>query len=551
MNKGILNENYEAVIDGEKTGALKSVPVDEAESGQESDFDHLNRIIREITMANQIERFVENAYIDESKLIPINIGYEEKMALFNGVGIVEKKHDDGTVKYKIHDINLLSGYIFNSFGRIIRTIGGEYALYNYKKGLYDIYRLSDNSFEIEQIIRYICNYSGLNIWNDLIGKRALKGLIMEIKDTVVTLNSANIINFANGIYLLDHGKMVTHSPEFLSTSQLPFSYDPNAGCEVFHEKVLEILSGDHELFNIIQKIFGYVLSNSNAANVAFWFMGTGRNGKSLITSLLQNLVGEQNVAHLPLKNLNEKFDLEVLINKRLNVADENKHVRDFDTAIFKSIVSNEPIFINRKNQKGINVQLSMKMIMLFNRPPEIPEASVALYERLILIPFKRKFTREDADKYLYENLLKELPGIMNFAIEGYGKLKAQKFLFEECQLTLEAKEEFAKGNMPIYEFFQQHYEPHNESKIVRADIFKAYQKWAVENQRQAFQNAKDFYNELENVLDSQGLSCIYRKISTIHLIGYRKKEIIIADNQYENSDKVTLFPLKMTSTHGV
>jgi len=48
-----------------------------------------------------------------------------------------------------------------------------------------------------------------------------------------------------------------------------------------------------------------------------------------------------------------------------------------------------------------------------------PDDDDGIWRRLQMIPFNRRFSESERDPDLYEKLLLELPGILNWALDGY------------------------------------------------------------------------------------------------------------------------------------
>lgn len=483
--------------------------------------------------------FNEMVYLDESKLIPKGLEREQTIECLQQVGFTRKiNKKTGLESFILTDINLWVEYVASVLKAGYKTVSNEIALFNDELGKYDLFSAEKGGIgynDLAQIIRGIFNYSDIQLWNGANGAKTINALVLEIKEKVVRFNQGNYINCKNGVLLLDSQELVPFSTKFLTTHSSKIEYDPDAGCSLFLETLENIVDGDQEMVTLIQQIFGYSISNSMAANVAFWLFGTGRNGKSLLMSILAEIAGSENVSHLPLKDFNEKFALEICLNKRLNICDENKQVKDFDTAIFKSITSNDKVHITRKHISAVDAQLDIKLLMLFNKLPEISECTPALTERLIILPFNKTFYLDEADPFLKQKLIGELQGILNWSIQGYQQLRDNGFKFPKCEVCEQAKIDYFKENVPVLKFFLDRYEPAMPSEnrsINRTHLYTTYNNWACMEYHIIYTKEEYFYKALHEGLTAQGLRCDFRKSGLWVLANYKpiykKAEIEVA-----------------------
>lgn len=113
---------------------------------------------------------------------------------------------------------------------------------------------------------------------------------------VETMNPRrDYINFKNGMLNLYTMEFTEHSPNFLSTIQVPYEYDVNATCPIFEAFLHDVFEGDEERVNLIQEIMGYCFLPEIKIQMAFFFFGVGSNGKSVLAEVIRQMLGTQNV----------------------------------------------------------------------------------------------------------------------------------------------------------------------------------------------------------------------------------------------------------------
>ena len=130
-----------------------------------------------------------------------------------------------------------------------------------------------------------------------------------------------IINLRNGLYNIRTDEFSPHSPDYLSISQLPVSYNPMAKPKLFGKFLSEVLYPP-EIRTAIE-LMGYTLYRDNPFELITILFGYGANGKSVFTGLLTALHGAKNISNVPLSAmLEDRFALSDLEGKSINIDTE-------------------------------------------------------------------------------------------------------------------------------------------------------------------------------------------------------------------------------------
>ena len=129
--------------------------------------------------------------------------------------------------------------------------------------------------------------------------------------------------------------------------------------------------------------------------------------------------------------------------------------------------------------------------MAANIFPRITDHSSAFYKRLILIPCDRVFSYEEQNRDLPAQLHKELPGILNWAIEGLKRL-SQRGRFEELDFMKEAIQELEDENNPSNLFFDEYVsvDMSDGVYIEKGELFEKYKNWCQETNNYALTKAR-------------------------------------------------------------
>jgi putative DNA primase/helicase len=97
----------------------------------------------------------------------------------------------------------------------------------------------------------------------------------------------------------------------------------------------------------------YTFYRSNLLEVITYLHGFGGNGKSVIFNLLNALHGDQNVSHVSIRVIMQRyFGLVDLVGKDVNLDAELSNDVIEDTAILKKLTGRQPIRVEQKRQEA-------------------------------------------------------------------------------------------------------------------------------------------------------------------------------------------------------
>lgn len=375
----------------------------------------------------------------------------------------------------IFECNVFSRFILEAIDVVLLSNEDELALYNQSKGLYEL----NAGHKIAKIIKYFINYKE-EIWNPYHEHRALLTIKRDVFSVAKDFNTGNYINLEDGILDLSSYRLKKHSPRYLSTIQLPFKYLCRMETPIFDRYLSDITCGDVEIQNVLQEITGYCLCNSTAAEKAFFFVGSGCNGKSVYAKILQKLSGDGNFSNTSLSAIGGNFGLAQLSSSNVNISAENNSAK-VNSEVFKAIVSGDTVEVNRKYKDAISVKIHTKLVLLFNSLPDCDDLTYGYFRKILIIPFNQRIQKEDIDVNLIYKLEEELPGIFHWAIQGLKRLQKNNYKFSDCEASEIALNKYKETLNPIAEFFDSNFVIKKGASIKRSDIYKCYYNYCINN----------------------------------------------------------------------
>ena len=180
--------------------------------------------------------------------------------------------------------------------------------------------------------------------------------------------------------------------------------------------------------------------------------GGGRNGKSVQYEITSALLGEHNVSTKSLGDLvnndsgnkNRAKLKDKLVNDGSEISSGN-----MDVDMFKRLVSGEPVSAREKYKTSFDLKNNCKFIFNANKLPSNIEHTEAYFRRFLIIPYEQTIPDSEKDPELHTKIIdNELPGVLNWALEGLNRLLINK-KFSECTASNDALDLYKKESNSV------------------------------------------------------------------------------------------------------
>ena len=212
---------------------------------------------------------------------------------------------------------------------------------------------------------------------------------------------------------------------YFSTCALDIDPDPNAPAPAsWHTFLHQLFDGDIESLDLLQEWFGYTLTGDTSQQKMLLIVGPRRSGKGTIARVLARLIGAGNVCGPTTSSLAGPFGLQPLIGKSLAiVSDARFHGENIATVVERllCISGEDALTVDRKNITSVTLKLPTRFTFLTNEFPRLTDSSGALAGRFVILRLTESYYGRE-DILLTDRLLAELPGILNWSIEGWHRL---------------------------------------------------------------------------------------------------------------------------------
>lgn len=320
--------------------------------------------------------------------------------------------------------------------------------------------------------------------------------------------------------------------DFYTLNYLPFDYDPQAKCtkwlaflgQIFQTKRLssektrwspeqddfvEVYETAPDLTSIdtLQEFVGLLMTPVTRYQKILGIVGPKRSGKGTIGRVIRALAGQENVCSPTLTGLTNEHGLQSLYQKTVAlIGDASINSSHVDTARaverLKSISGEDSQQINPKGKAHIEVEkLRVRFVIMANELQKLADTTGALAGRFVYLLTSQSFYGRE-DVHLDEKLAAELPGIFNWAMEGYFRLK-QRGHFLETEAGLEARAMAEELGSPVISFVREWCVVKDGKQIRSQELYEAYRRWCEDAGRSKMGRTR-FYEEFSRAFPECG-----------------------------------------------
>lgn len=311
-----------------------------------------------------------------------------------------------------------------------------------------------------------------------------------------------LLGVENGIIELGTGVFRPARASDLITKTAAVAYDPKARCPEFERFVYEIMCGKPDLIDYLQTMIGYFLLGDNPENIFLFLQGRGANGKTVLLNVIESLMGEYCNA-IPMTVLIRTQretvgdDILSIVGYRVLMCRELEKDDKMNAAKIKRLVGNDSESARPLYGDHRRVKVKGKPVIATNEIPRIEDRSNGIWRRIKLIPFLRVFKEEEQIKRYEDILLKEKPGILNWALDGFKKYHSHGFIEPEiCRQYLDN----LRGEVnPVEEFLSEFYDTSNTEKVAARSLHTHYLAWVEKTPHAPHLSEKRFASELRSL----------------------------------------------------
>ncbi|WP_419579908.1 phage/plasmid primase, P4 family [Streptococcus alactolyticus] len=332
----------------------------------------------------------------------------------------------------------------------------------------------------------------VTIYPNITERQAIDTLYKISHSVPLRDKQSNSVVIGSELYNNQTGEFQPFNPNVIATRKVKTEYNPNAVEPTINGwKPTEWLKGlfnhDKESYELAIQIIRATVTGKTLDNI-FWLHGVGGTGKGTFQTLLENLVGAENIASYKIDEKNGRFDTSILIGKSVVIGDDvQKDVIIKDTSIVFSLATGDPIRIEDKGKRPYTTRLKMTVVQSSNGFPRMNADKNAIDRRFRVLSFSELKGKPDKRiKNDYINRPEVLEYLVKLAIET-------PFKDIEPQRSIDFLNEEYKEMNPVADFVDRFF---NDDVIQCKYVPNGYVFECFKAYCKQHQNSKYFLNEV-------------------------------------------------------
>lgn len=287
----------------------------------------------------------------------------------------------------------------------------------------------------------------------------------------------------NGVLDLRSCTLTPPDRASLLTLRLGTAWSEHATCPMWERTLRDVFEEDPETIGWFQKFAGYTLTGSTEEQVVFLFYGSGANGKSTLLETLQYVLGPFARTSPPGLLMQKRMEhhpteLADLWGARLVVGSEADQDGVFDEALLKRLTGSDRIRARFMRKDFFEFRPTHKLVLGVNHLPNITGTDAGIKRRLVVLPFRARFTGANRDRTLPDKLRREAPGILRWLIEGCRRWQQEGL--GTCPAVDRAVREYDEDTNVVGRFLAERCSLDATAWTPKAELYRAFLSWSAE-----------------------------------------------------------------------
>jgi len=360
--------------------------------------------------------------------------------------------------------------------------GGK--LYRYVDGTY---KRKAEGYVKAEVKRLCVDLGAADKWGSRLASEVVEFIRVDARE-LWECPRLDVLNVKNGLLRIADRKLLPHSPDHLSSIQLPVVHDREATCPKTEAFVDQVFPKDARA--LAWEVPAWLSRPDTSIQKAILLTGEGANGKSTWLNLVNHFLGKGNTAGVSLHKLeSDKFAAARLIGKLANICPDLPSEHLAGTSTFKAITGNDVLTAEYKFKDSFDFTPFARLVFSANHPPQSSDASHAFFRRWLVIPFDRTFTEsEQIPRDILDEMLTapgELSGMLNKCLDATDRLTNER-AFSEPESVKQAWLDFHATTDPLSVWLDKFTVDDPDAVVATQSLRASYNSHAARDGRPAY-----------------------------------------------------------------
>lgn len=314
-------------------------------------------------------------------------------------------------------------------------------------------------------------------------------LDLAFEDSVFDSNP-DYFGVQNGVVNLKTFTLEKNAPELMVSRYSKAAFDPQAKCPTWERTVSEWFNEDQTVVRFVQRLMGAAMTGAPKDDVMGLLRGLGCNGKTSFIEIMADVFGSYAVRVKEETLLGKngigqggqaRSDLVRMRGARLVMCSETSENGRLREADIKMLTGRDPFPARAPyGTQDIMITPTWLLMIATNHLPEIKGDDNGIWRRILDVEFPRDFDNDPKvrkDIHLGEKLKAELPGILNWCLEGLRQYR-EKGLGVPDKIR-ESVAEYRKEMDVVAEWADSRLEAFVDGRLTQTELYQNFRQYMI------------------------------------------------------------------------
>ena len=341
------------------------------------------------------------------------------------LNLIERYHSkiDVVVTESVYDE--AAKFACKSFDRYVCTDIPKHTFYVYRRNMWQLDHGLRNL--IQDLIKFSPRAGNSHKYRSELIKDVCLHLYAE--HFLMKLGNYKAINFCGQSFDFISGEMRDGIPNDYTSISTGYPIQ-----DIYKNEVIEMIKNifpDESIYRYFMRFCGSLLIPGNRDKIFMVWSGTGDNGKSVLSRLIELALAEYSVK-LPTSLVTGKRsgsssatpEMAIIEKRLVAFLQEPGHNEKLNIGIVKELTGNDSIYVRGLYENGRNISIKAKIIYVVNSTDNLAVVEKAVWNRITILPFLTHFTNDlkhandrIKDVYLNDKLRQYAGSFLSLMIE--------------------------------------------------------------------------------------------------------------------------------------
>lgn len=346
---------------------------------------------------------------------------------------------------------------------------------------------------------------GLRGFGTTTGMKAIVNHAQLLPDMLIDASAfdshSDLLAVKDGVVDLGTGRWRAATPADGLSFRAPVPYNPAATCPLWERFIRGVVCDDKPYARYLQRALGYSLFGHAKEQIFFLVIGSGGNGKGVLMRTMKAVLDQY--AHTVAPNVlsraysgnpNSPSPALTPLQRARFVACTELSGGGLDEAFVKQFAGGDQLSARPNYGELVTFTPPGKLWLAANKMPEIEAGDLAMWRRLVPLPFAANFRGKNADTDLEAKLKTEYPGILMWLLRGAAEYAREGL--GECEAVTDCRKALKASSDSVQAWIDECCRPDADGHIPAGEAYDSYARHTRGAKRKLLSN-KEFPQRME------------------------------------------------------